>query len=66
MSQISENTKVLINPLDYPSIRQAALDKLAMLGSLEAISAICERARDPLEHPSIRGVSAQERNHVLI
>jgi hypothetical protein len=54
MSQISENMKILINPLDYPSRRQVALDKLAALGSLEAISAICERALDPLEHPSIR------------
>jgi hypothetical protein len=37
MSQISENMKILINPLDYPSRRQVALDKLAALGSLEAI-----------------------------
>ncbi|HEX7475040.1 MAG TPA: hypothetical protein VF318_03660 [Dehalococcoidales bacterium] len=54
MNPISENLKILIDPLDFPSRRQAALDTLAMLGTLEAISAICERARDPFEHPAIR------------
>jgi HEAT repeat protein len=54
MNEISENIKILIDPLDHPSRRQQALDALARLGNLEAISAICERARDPLEHPAIR------------
>jgi hypothetical protein len=54
MSQIHENIKILIDPLDDPSRRREALDNLAALGCLEAIEAISERARDSREHPAIR------------
>jgi len=54
MGKAKELRKILNNPLESPQMRGKALDELATLRTREAIEAIGERARDPLELPKIR------------